>query len=399
MMSVRRGIESLVCFILGTVGVPIASCAGQVGTRVSGATILAVTNVSGDGRLLAPTSAIDCGSGVVCLADPRSGLWRLDLVTGAMTLIGRVGEGPGEYRMPRLALSWIGDTVALWDPALRRVTLFPLGHGRPRVQELASQIADSLLASVAWIGTGPQSLTVLSRIAGRSRESATKVVSAWSVLWQHATSSPRETKVLLSRSLPRSIIKNTRTMTYRADAPLRPILHAAMLANGVTWAGVSTEREFRRIGPAGEAMSSVHVVIPQRQAVPSDRNAYRDSILAHFRNEAVELKYGPRVSAEMEDVLRRFLKEVPWPSAAPLWDILVPADSTIWIGGSGTPGIRSRIWRQFGANGGAPIRQVRVPHKWAPIAAIKSGDTLRVLERSRDGDAFALVSYLLAPRR
>ena len=126
MMSVRRGIESLVCFILGTVGVPIASCAGRVGTRVSGATILAVTNVSGDGRLLAPTSAIDCGSGVVCLADPRSGLWRLDLVTGAMTLIGRGGEGPGENPMPRPAPSLVGDPGPSLGPRAAPGDTFPL---------------------------------------------------------------------------------------------------------------------------------------------------------------------------------------------------------------------------------------------------------------------------------
>lgn len=65
--------------------------------------------------------------------------------------VGRAGSGPGEYRFP-VALAAVADTVAVWDPALRRVTWFP-PRGGVRTTDLANGRGVQRLAG---FGTGGQ---------------------------------------------------------------------------------------------------------------------------------------------------------------------------------------------------------------------------------------------------
>ena len=60
--------------------------------------------------------------GRVLVVDPREKRVELvDLARGTATAVGREGSGPGEWRMPGLALPYLGDSAILTDPLAGRV--------------------------------------------------------------------------------------------------------------------------------------------------------------------------------------------------------------------------------------------------------------------------------------
>ena len=81
-------------------------------------------------------------SGTVYVLDPEAeGIHVFDAAGPYRGLIGRAGSGPGEFRNTGWS-GWLGDTLWVTDPALRRVTFFRTDGTVVRIDP-APQIASS----------------------------------------------------------------------------------------------------------------------------------------------------------------------------------------------------------------------------------------------------------------
>ncbi len=79
-------------------------------------------------EFLSVSSAHELGDGRVVIADPRARrVVVADFATGRASAVGRVGDGPGEYRSPRQLLRLGGDTLLLFDTQLRRLSYMIAG--------------------------------------------------------------------------------------------------------------------------------------------------------------------------------------------------------------------------------------------------------------------------------
>lgn len=66
------------------------------------------------------------GARLILIDSRTSEVWMIDLESGEPRRVGRIGEGPGEYRTPVFS-GRLGDSIWVADTQLRRITLFDEG--------------------------------------------------------------------------------------------------------------------------------------------------------------------------------------------------------------------------------------------------------------------------------
>jgi hypothetical protein len=97
-------------------------------------------------------------------------IWVIDREGAHIRTIGRGGEGPGEFRSPSL-LFWRGDSLAVFDPRLDRISIFSR-----RGEFHRSAFAPPLSGRLGFLGHGRivrvQALTSASFLPGRPRRLA-----------------------------------------------------------------------------------------------------------------------------------------------------------------------------------------------------------------------------------
>ena len=109
--------------------ISLATSAAQdpcAGCRITLAPLVTVGDSAGDGVLFGhPSSVTVDRRGRVVVADMWGSTPQVLMFAAGRFLrrVGRPGEGPGEFRMPRVLLS-AGDSFAILDPGLRRATWF-----------------------------------------------------------------------------------------------------------------------------------------------------------------------------------------------------------------------------------------------------------------------------------
>jgi len=128
------------------------SAPGALGWTVDGAPLV---SVGGDGEAGGPmfqvTDAMRLGDGRIVVASAGTQQIRIYHADGRLLrAVGRAGEGPGEFRAPFWLGRLRGDSIAAWDVALRRFSIFtPSG-------DLARAVTPSGLQ-----GVFPQAIGVL----------------------------------------------------------------------------------------------------------------------------------------------------------------------------------------------------------------------------------------------
>ncbi len=131
-MSRRWAVESLV-LLSGCLLAGVNSAIGQTGTPevTLSEGILALGVEDGDPSQVFGdiTGVITLRDGRILLLDGKAGLLSLFSPRGALLdAAGRIGDGPGEFRSPKL-VAVRQDSVLLLDTMLRRMSVFALGAG------------------------------------------------------------------------------------------------------------------------------------------------------------------------------------------------------------------------------------------------------------------------------
>lgn len=175
MTRTRAGI--LLAAFVSVVSSARSQCAS---CRITLTPLVTVGDTVGDGSILGDPSAVVRDSrGRIIVADPW-GRIPANLLVFAPSgqfdrSLGRVGDGPGEYRMPRLLLNGPGDSVGVLDPVLNRWSILTpdLSLGRTVVVpplRNALLLQGPILIGEPAIRDPLVSTPVLVRVTGAGRE-------------------------------------------------------------------------------------------------------------------------------------------------------------------------------------------------------------------------------------
>lgn len=239
---------------------------------------------------------LDAGARQLRLFDPAGSF---------LTAHGREGEGPGEYRDPRAVWRLPGDSLAIYDPRNRRVTVLSerLAFGRVvRVDEnvynesLADALADGRLVTLARSGPAEDGVASLS-------------------LWLVGPGDPPAESV-------------ARFPGFETDGRSWPIYGwrtVAAAGEDRIFVGTGREHEVEEHGLVDGGGLALRRLIrwagPDRTVTEADREAY-------FRGYVERTRTPP----EGEAALRQALRDVPVAGEKPTYvDLMVDAVGNLWV--------------------------------------------------------------------
>ena len=208
-------------FVTALVTAMIVSPTATGSAQSSPREALRVTSFGGEGSKNS-VSDVEVGRGVVIALHPgERSLSILDSTGSFLRSVGREGSGPGEFRFPGQA-GWVGDTLTVWDPALRRLSrftndgvflnssvvqasrsLYPLSGRRYLVESqgqdpnvVALAVIDSSGKLLRSLGSIPQNNRILTVDAGGRQLQSLQPFADFD-LW---AANPKEGVVIVDRS-------------------------------------------------------------------------------------------------------------------------------------------------------------------------------------------------------
>lgn len=267
--------------------------------------------------------------------------------------LGRRGEGPGEFRMIQSLVPLPGDSLGVYDPLLRRLTVYPFQEGAPRVLGL-HEIAPgggwsrvySLPTGLAFVGEAG-AMTVREAGIHRGNHSSYHIdLDGW-VMAEYGEFPGNETFVSdgASGSLPFGKVLFTATEGDRFIV------------------GTGEEPELRMYRPDG-ALARIVRWQDQDRTVTQERV---DEFLEFVVSQAPPEHRGP---------MRERITGIPFAPQAPTHaEILVSPSGDMWLGEYPGPEAQlptgatlpARRWVLFGPDG-AMKERIETPPGFLPLA-------------------------------
>ncbi len=253
--------------------------------------------------------------GRIAVADMRAGEVRFFWPDGTHeTTWGRSGEGPGEFRGPTRIVPWDGDSLAVWDDPLRRLSVFDASGSFARSIPFTGLDGGLRLRFEGRMGNGDLVATVSDFLgsdleSGRIRPGLRGVVMGpgGEVKTELGTVPGREGLLELGEGS---------VMVYGLPFARRGVA-AAVGARVVLAATDRWTLSLHR--PDGTVERIVRVALPPEPVTPDAVDAF----VEHAVGQATE---GARPS------LRRALERAPAPDSMPAFEALLPApDGGFWV--------------------------------------------------------------------
>lgn len=287
--------------------------------------------------------ALRLGDGTLVAADRMTRELRYFSAEGeSQGVVGGFGEGPGEFRTMSSPMQCHRDEVAVWDPALARVSFFD------RSGEDLRQVGVDVFAGTdgtrPWrmdcIPGGP--LAVATRpLRGRPPMEEGPFREAVE-LTLHGSESGEAVRV-------GAVAEEEFYFSAGAVVP-RPLGASVHLAvgPGIVYVATSTRAGVRRFRPDGSELAPI-------QWNPSD-------FPSHDRERAIELWIAEQVrDARDPDASRKFFQDLDFPPELPFMaDLLVDATGALWVQEFQPNPRESQVWHVFGGEGES-VGRVQVP--------------------------------------
>jgi hypothetical protein len=306
-----------------------------------------VLDIGGEGQkaLFMVTSAARTPSGGVLVANAGTGELRWFDPSGQfLRAAGRRGGGPGEFQH----IGWVGmvpgDSVAAWDPVLRRLSIFGADGRFGRAVPIAVR---GPLATM--VGTLDGALLLATRINAEPARGT--------LVWRDSLLFLR---VPLQGGVPDTVGRFSGTEWY-ADAGgnrvhTRPLgkQTVAAVAESTFYVGTGDTYEVRAYGPDGTPRGIVRKAHPPMPVRPGDREA--------FLAEVVQV--GGTEQDRQERT--RMLASAPFPESMPPYTSLgTDAEGNLWVREMERPGTTPEIsrWSVFNPDG-EWIANVRGPARF-----------------------------------
>jgi hypothetical protein len=315
------------------------SAPGGLGWTVDGAPLVSIGGDGGrGGPLFQVTDAMRLGDGRIVVASAGTRQVRIYGADGRLLReMGRAGEGPGEFRAPFWLDRLRGDSIAAWDPALRRLSIFtPSG-------DFVRAVTPSSLQGVfpQAIGVLPDGRFILASSTGTQvlppPGQARRDTAAYVVI--DSTGAAVDT---LGRFPGAEMIAVGTPSTGFLLRPL-PFGRQTVTAvrDGHLYVGTGERYEIAAYGSDGELRA---VYRAARNSVPVTREDVRD-----YRRMLVTLGGNAQASAQAAKVL----DDAPVPATMPpLTALEVDSAGHLWVQDPQKPGdARGSVWTVFAADG------------------------------------------------
>ena len=343
---------------------------------------------------VAPRALVVDRGCTVWFADPsNSGVWRGRCHESTAIRVSRAGSGPGEFRGPLTIGILDGDTVAIWDPALKRLSLLTrtgefvrsrtIGietyvHGRV---DGVAQWGDSLLL---WTNNFPHG-------APRPNEQRSFV---WIVDRRGIV-----VDSLIGMPGPESIVERDDRSQSRIDAPFQRRPFVFFLPDQSILLGNSGNGRFIRIDSRGDTIASFEIALPERRVTEADRRRFIDSARAGMMEEVRRGQFPPEIRAYFARKFDRMLRELPFPATHQRYTLAAVDRERrqLWLQLPGGAEVPERTWWVCDIRTGTVVKRARVPHQGSvAAAAVDPQGRLWTIEYMTDGTA-NVVRYGPAP--
>jgi hypothetical protein len=260
---------------------------------------------------------------------------------------GRKGQGPGEFEAPSWAGRAGGDTLAVWDARLKRVSFFRASTGEYVRGVTVNEANGMFPAIVGRFGDGSLALDVGPDVFAMSR----------------GERGLRRDPVTLRRVTP-----DGRTAGVLATFPGTEVFVSDHGASGFAWddapfgrpsySAVGGTRLYVADGGTGEI--SIYSLTGQRTGtLRTPFSGWR--IGSDDTEQYRRAKLDPIVDASRRREVQAALEAAPVPGVAPsLGGLRVDADENVWVQAYPRPADTERSWMVLSA-AGAPIGAVTVP--------------------------------------
>lgn len=310
------------------------------------------------------TEAVATEDGGLIAADYRGPI-RQFTRTGELTReLSRKGAGPGEYRYIH-SLRVTDNTLAWYDPVLRRVTRVALPSGQPGVVQNVS-LPMALAGFYLLVGGEMVAFEVPAAAAPGDTVNAVFV----------ATSRDGPSKVMAT-------VRHPSSFGGGSPVPVAPPLFSPNTVADVGWRGDIVHGLGKRYDisgfPSGGSPWRLNIDIPPRPVLPSERDsAIAEEVKSSNVRDAGEL------SAPSKERIRRASTTFPQ-----IEMLRVVRDGTVWIRPTPMRGATRARWDVF-SRAGARIGYAELPL----TATVKDGtaDWVIVVELQED-DVPTLVRY------
>ncbi|MCA1789472.1 MAG: 6-bladed beta-propeller [Thioalkalivibrio sp.] len=290
--------------------------------------------------------------------------------------IGRVGEGPGEYRLP-LVPFWINnDTLAFYDPVLTRLTLLDAA-GRYISSEQHSTLSPSGQV-VGWLGSRKLLVWQYESLAKRGT-----IADSSYVYRVGAGSGDGAPEVVIG--FPKSPTRIRIVSAGASVATLQPYLWSPFFGyhHGTSQLLVAhsaepsdrsqSQVELMALAPDGTPRSKGLLLVNARRLTAADRRRVTDSV-----SKAIGLNT-LRIPASQQQLTQQIY--LP-PFAPPLRGMFVDDNGGMWLWLREADRASDSICRW--QSGGTTIRCGQLPMGASPIAASSAGVVL-IVRYDEDG--------------
>ena len=284
--------------------------------------------------------------GGLVVADGGSGELRFFARDGThLSSVGRIGEGPGEFRALDGLWAGPGDSLFAWDRELARLSVF---DARGQFGRLVSLEAQPDLGSGRVEGVfGDGSLLVASGSGRFTAENAGRVVSGRTALSRFDADGQFE-QIIDTVAGP---------AWYGFGDGDQLSFWSVPFTHGGSWAVAGSRAAF------GDGGTATLRVIPDNDG-PSMTIRWPEpdhAVTASLRDRYGTWLLGLSTSAAEQRQIRQFLAEVPMPASYPVYDAVVASPSGgWWVRRFPLPADTICSWLAFGRDG-TPRARVAIP--------------------------------------
>ncbi len=351
-----------------------------------------------EGRPLAEVGGIDAtndltdamqflvlSDGRIVVGSPRGPELRIFTADGAESrVIGRSGEGPGEWKSLTTMARTAGDTIVFIDPGTGRLNRIAARDGSVASRSVVGRIPVTANRVVGTLDGGATLVSMLGRLPPRAGLGRARTDVPLYVL-------PRGDTARAVLTLPdvEYEVVETHYAGQRGTEPV-PVGYGTR-TRIVTWDGLIVVHtgltwQIDLYYSKGAPVRAIRVAEPRR-AVTGEM---REAEIARRLDELASYREQPIDPAES----RRLIQEMPFAdSLPPLDDLFVSPDGTLWVTDEPRPGTADRTATAFRSDG-AMIRRLAIRDRGTPVAF---GDD-RVLVRGVDQDGVVTLRMLrMAP--
>lgn len=353
------------------------------------------TDTHGDEPLFRPADVAVVGSCELWVPDhglARVLRWRCD--GSEVAPFGRKGDGPGEFRRPSIVVPIGGDSAAVWDGSLERLSIFSAGgrflgsraaHLTPGEHGFGRRVAID----------GPGLLVAAERFPGLPPGD-----SALMLVWE-VDEAGRPVRAGVREDGPQTLVAWDGMIRASMEAPFARETHVLFLRDGRILVGNtgSARLALLRRRATGEGDDTIDLRISPPAVTATERARWTDSMRAHVRAEIDRVGFPAPQRGVVEKLNEGLVAGAPFPATRNTYLLIVQDDEGhLWVQRDLVLPAGGSRWEVHALDDGRLLRVIDVPTRGRVRAAAVASGALYVVEMDADDQGHVSRYAPAAPR-